>query len=152
MIAYTKSIDNNTFWEDPSDAPAFMSFYKYEMNGYQTVRYSKTRILTIHSTVRKFMTKISVMERLHAKLILRHPECRIGVTGICRTEETKSRNEFIVRRTTCRSMVTKISNKIAAYERHQKTLLLPDYDNKKYLKLKEKLENYKNELKELEDA
>ena len=46
-------------------------------------------------------------------------------------------------------MITKFKNAIQSYEEEQKTLIIPYFDNPKYLKLKDKLETYQSELNQL---
>ena len=50
---------------------------------------------------------------------------------------------------TCKRMVTRIQNAIQEYEREQALLLLPNFENPKYLRTIQKLEAYKTELKGL---
>lgn len=53
------------------------------------------------------------------------------------------------RTTTCKRMITKISNLLSAYEKEQRATLLPNFENEGYLNAKKKLQNYKDELETL---
>lgn len=65
------------------------------------------------------------------------------------TKEQIEKAQKQKRATTCKRMITKITNKILQYEAEQNKTLLPDWDNEHYKKAKRKLSNYKKELRTL---
>ncbi len=65
------------------------------------------------------------------------------------TKEQIDNNLRKKRITTCKRMITRISNAILEYETEQEQTLLPNWENESYLKAKSKLSNYKAELETL---
>jgi hypothetical protein len=68
-------------------------------------------------------------------------------TGLTKSqlEEKLNKNEL----TTAKRMVTKITNAIEKFEVEERKKLIPNWENPKYLRTKEKLIEYKNKLEKL---
>lgn len=148
-MKFDQDLNKENNWNTVEQCPAFVDFYSYERTGIKTLFSTKKHILRINSTLRKLLDKRYLLDYLHARLVLQNLDKRITKTGIERIPEVIIKNEKLNKITTCKRMITQLTNKKIKYEDYQNKTLLPNWDNPRYIKLKNKLENYKSELKEL---
>lgn len=86
-----------------------------------------------------------------ALLQIKYPRYRVEIKRGQRDPEglTKVQIDNRVKKnriTTCKRMITKITNALKAYENEESSKLLPDWEFPAYIKSKKKLEHYQNEL------
>jgi len=86
-----------------------------------------------------------------ALLQIKYPKYLVELIQYDKEPEGRTKDQIEVdlmrkRITTCKRMITQTTNVIERYENNQQVLLIPDYENEKYLKLKIKLQGYKKEL------
>lgn len=92
-----------------------------------------------------------------ALLQIKYPRFEVELSSYSYQLDGRNKEEVLAdmrkkRITTCKRMITKISNQLTRYEAEENKKLLPNFENPAYLKAKKKLSNYFRELKELENA
>lgn len=92
---------------------------------------------------------------IHALLQVKYPKCYVStahynVTPEGRTLERIEADRIKKETTTCKRMITKISNALKDYEENEKKSLFPNFTDADYIKAKKKLQNYKSKLVMLE--
>ena len=108
-------------------------------------------IFSITSTYEKIYAKPHVLRCLEARLQYYNKGGIVQKTGIIQIESNENKllqkiYDLKTAVSTSKRMITKMSNKITQFENYQAGLLINDLNNPKYLKYKEKLENYKRQL------
>ena len=105
----------------------------------------KKRFAHFIITRRKLKEKTHVLRYYEARLQYYNTNFKIQRTQAV-DDTSQKKLDHVIEITTCKRMITKISNGIKRFEEHQKTLLIQNFDDPAYAKAKEKLINYKERL------
>ena len=100
-------------------------------------------LVTVSFYKAKLNSDYKIIDRSEKEFLFSITSTRSKVRNHPRMEK---RSRIQVEITTCKRMITLIKKAIKKFELAQKSLLIPDYENPKYLKTLAKLEYYKNRL------
>lgn len=106
---------------------------------------TKKRFAHFKITRRKLHEKEYVLRYYQARLQYYNKNYLIRRTQAV-DDTSQKKLDHVIEITTCKRMITKISNGIKRFEEHQKTLLIQNFDDPAYKKALEKLINYKERL------
>ena len=107
--------------------------------------HEKETVFYIKTTMQKTYDKSWVLDYLEARIRLKYIGMKIS-RHLSIGKASRNKIQTDVEITTCKRMITKISNALHKYEEEQRKTLLPDFESERYTKTKNKLEEYKKRL------
>lgn len=125
--------------------PVTITFYRCPINNYKVDWYTRERLFSVKTTLENSRKKSYVISYINARLIIKNLGWHIGFThyvGDNTVKKMKDDQDEI----TYKRMITKITNAIKKFEADESTRLLPNWENPKYLRTKEKLKEYQERL------
>jgi hypothetical protein len=121
-------------------------FAKHPVVDYTYTYDDKYDVFEIITTVGNAQKKSLVIDYVEAKLRLKYLGFHISRRWGLGTPNFRNIDNDIK---SAKSQITKITNAISKYEEEELKKLLPDFENQKYLRTKEKLIEYKSKLENL---
>lgn len=120
-------------------------FSKHPIVNYKFSHYDKEDVFQVITTVDNARKKSHVIDYIRAKLVLKYLGFHISQCWGLGTPYVRNLDNYIQ---SAKAQITKIKTALKNYEDEENKKLIPDFENLKYIKTKEKLNEYKKKLED----